>query len=84
MQAKNSSFVCIQFAGNPVGHIHTMGLLSSVSALEAQGQNYLLGVGRCPRHADVPMIIIIIIFFFFLRPHLQHMEVPRLGVQLEL
>ena len=23
-------------------------------------------------------------FFFFLRPHLQHMEVPRLGVELEL
>ena len=23
-------------------------------------------------------------FFVFLRPHLQHMEVPRLGIQLEL
>ena len=31
-------------------------------------------------------LIIIIIFFFlpFLRPHWQHMEVPRLGVELEL
>ena len=31
-----------------------------------------------------PNWLILIIFFFFLQPHLQHMEVPRLGVTLEL
>ena len=30
------------------------------------------------------LFIIIIIFFIFLGPHLQHMEVHRLGVELEL
>ena len=30
------------------------------------------------------IIIIIVLCFCFLGPHLRHMEVPRLGVQLEL
>ena len=29
-------------------------------------------------------MVVTLLFFFFFRLHLQHMEVPRLGVQLEL
>ena len=31
-----------------------------------------------------PLCLAFMIFFFFLGPHPQHMEVPRLGVKLEL
>ena len=28
--------------------------------------------------------VVVVFFFLFLGPHLQHMEIPRLGVELEL
>ena len=31
-----------------------------------------------------PCIVFFFFFLFFLGPHLQHMEIPRLGVELEL
>ena len=37
-----------------------------------------------PRGAPRMCHYIILFFFFFLGPHPRHMEVPRLGVQLEL
>ena len=48
--------------------------------------------GKSDFHFTVPgslpywhyLVIAPVIFFFFLGPHLRHMEVPRLGVELEL
>ena len=32
---------------------------------------------------QVPLFVYLLLFFFFLGPQPQHMEVPRLGVELE-
>ena len=37
-----------------------------------------------PRPSSRPSLYSDILFFLFLGPHLQHMEVPRLGIELEL
>ena len=44
----------------------------------------LVGTGWSPWMRHCLFFIFIFIIFFFLQPHLQQMEVPRLGVELEL
>ena len=46
---------------------------------------YICTVGeRGGQRAEKDFYIYTLIFFFFLGPHLLHMELPRLGVKLEL
>ena len=38
----------------------------------------------CPPNLPCPYLFIYLFIYIFLEPHLQHMEFPRLGVELEL
>ena len=48
---------------------------------------FLLIKSLCLYHGTLPLkmkVFFLSFFFFFLGPHLQHMEVPRLGVKSEI
>ena len=63
-------------------HIYHISIL--VNLLVSKNVNLLMKQSECRILLDYSDSFSLILFFVFLALHLQHMEIPRLGVKLEL